>query len=188
MKKSIFDHKLISIPKYLNNEITISIGLAGTRGDGMAGKDSSKRKKPKAKQPETDTKQLRVSDLEITDEFKTIENSEDGKAAAQVLMKIPHGVVLVVGEDQKPEGVITAREFLTKIIDGENPVDLKVTALMNKDIMEIKYNALLDIVVPKVTENDPYAVIVTDKKGEFKGYFSPKDYQEALARINYLIK
>jgi len=33
--------------------------------------------------------------------------------------------------------------------------------------------------------NHPNYVIVTDKDGEFKGYFSPKDYQEALARINY---
>jgi hypothetical protein len=56
---------------------------------------------------------------------------------------------------------------------------------MNQDIMEVDYNALLDKVVPKVTERDPYAVVVTDKDGTFKGYFSPKDYQEALARINF---
>ncbi len=156
----------------------------------MTGKEAktSKKKRPKAKASESTTKQFRVSDLEITDEFKTITNTADGKEAAQVLMKIPHGIVLVVGDNNRPEGVITAREFLTKIIEGHNPVDLKVTALMNTDIMEIKYNALLDSVVPKITENDPYAVIVTDNKGEFKGYFSPKDYQEALARINYLLK
>jgi predicted transcriptional regulator len=157
----------------------------------MTAKEASKKvkkKKPVAKENEDTSRQLRVSDLEITDEFKTIGNSADGKAAAQVLMKIPHGVVLVVGDENKPEGVITAREFLTKIIEGTNPVDLEVTSLMNTDIMEIKHNALLDMVVPKVTENDPYAVIVTDKDGEFKGYFSPKDYQEALARINYLMK
>jgi predicted transcriptional regulator len=146
----------------------------------------AKKKKPKAKKSEADKKKLRVSDLEITDEFKTIASNENGRAAAKVLMKIPHGIVLVVSKNNKPEGVITAREFLTKIIDGENPVDLNVKSFMNKDIMEIKHNALLDTVVPKVTEQDPYAVIVTDKDGNFKGYFSPKDYQEALARINYL--
>ena len=129
--------------------------------------------------------QFRVSDLEITDEFRTISKSANGKAAAEMLMKIPHGIVLVINDVNKPEGVITAREFLTKIISGENPVNLNVATLMNTDIMEIKYNALLDNVVPKVTEQDPYAVIVTDKDGGFKGYFSPKDYQEALARINY---
>jgi len=128
---------------------------------------------------------LRVSDLVITDEFRTISKSADGKEAAQMLMKIPHGIVLVVDNNNKPEGVITAREFLTKIIKGENPASLNVATLMNTDIMEIKYNALLNKVVPKVTENDPYAVIVTDKDGTFKGYFSPKDYQEALAKINY---
>lgn len=131
---------------------------------------------------------LRVSDLDITDEFKTISNKANGKGAAEVLMNIPHGIVFVVGTDNRPEGVITAREFLTKIIAGEDPVNINVSSLMNKDIMEIKYNALLDVIVPKVTEHDPYAVIVTDENGDFKGYFSPKDYQEALARINYLKK
>lgn len=147
-----------------------------------------KKKKAVVKPSSKGKKELRVSDLEITDEFKTISSGEDGRAAAEMLMKIPHGIVLVVGTENKPEGVITAREFLTKIIDGVNPVDLNVGAIMNKDIMEIKYNALLDLIVPKVTEKDPYAVIVTDNSGSFKGYFSPKDYQEALTRINYLTK
>lgn len=129
---------------------------------------------------------LRVSDLTITDEFKTIVDSADGRAAAEELMKIPRGIVLVVDDDNKPCGVITAREFLTRIVDGDNPTAMSVNNLMNTDIMEIKYSALLDNVVPKVTERDPYAVVVTDKEGNLKGYFSPKDYQEALAKINYI--
>ncbi|MCK5561381.1 MAG: CBS domain-containing protein [Thermoplasmata archaeon] len=129
---------------------------------------------------------LRVSDLTITDEFKTIVDSADGRSAAEELMKIPRGIVLVVDEDNKPCGVITAREFLTRIVDGDNPTAMSVNNLMNTDIMEIKYSALLDNVVPKVTERDPYAVVVTDKEGNLKGYFSPKDYQEALAKINYI--
>jgi predicted transcriptional regulator len=131
-------------------------------------------------------KELRVSDLTITDEFKTINDSADGRAAAEELMTIPRGIVLVVDEDNKPCGVITAREFLTKIVSGDNPTEMSVESLMNTDIMEIKYSALLDSVVPKVTERDPYAVVVTDKEGNLKGYFSPKDYQEALAKINYI--
>jgi predicted transcriptional regulator len=129
---------------------------------------------------------LRVSDLTITDEFKTIVDSADGRAAAEELMKIPRGIVLVVDEENKPCGVITAREFLTRIVEGNNPTDMSVNNLMNTDIMEIKFSALLDSVVPKVTERDPYAVVVTDKEGNLKGYFSPKDYQEALAKINYI--
>lgn len=133
-----------------------------------------------------DARKMRVSDLIITDEFKTIETVANGKAAAQKLMGIPRGVVLVIDTQGRPKGVITAREFLKKIVDGENPVDLNVDRLMNTDIMEIKITALLDHVVPQVTQRDPYAVVVIDDTGKFKGYFSPKDYQEALARINYV--
>jgi len=143
-------------------------------------------KKKVVKKKSVDKGDLRVSDLTITDEFKTIVNSADGRAAAEELMKIPRGIVLVVDEASKPCGVITAREFLTKIVEGGNPTEMSVNNLMNTDIMEIKYSALLDSVVPKVTERDPYAVVVTDKEGNLKGYFSPKDYQEALAKINYI--
>ncbi len=132
--------------------------------------------------------EMKVSDLIITDEFKTISDSADGKEAAQELMGIPRGVVLVINEDQEPQGVITAREFLRKIVEGDNPTTMPVKQLMNTDIMPIKITAKLDDVVPEVTKKDPYAVVVVDGDGKFKGYFSPKDYQEALARINYIRK
>lgn len=133
-----------------------------------------------------DARKMKVSDLIITDEFKVIEMDSNGKAAAQKLMGIPRGVVLVIDNQGKAKGVITAREFLKKIVDGDNPVDLNVDKLMNTDIMEIDLTSLLDNVVPEVTQRDPYAVVVIDNDGKFKGYFSPKDYQEALARINYV--
>lgn len=131
-------------------------------------------------------KEMHVSDLIITDEFKTLSINSRGKEAAEELMGIPRGVVLVINESQEPKGVITAREFLKKIVEGVNPVEVDVGALMNTDILPIKISAKLDDVVPEVTKRDPYAVVVIDDDGKFKGYFSPKDYQEALARINYI--
>lgn len=133
-------------------------------------------------------KEMHVSDLIITDEFKTLSINSKGKEAAEELMGIPRGVVLVINESQEPKGVITAREFLKKIVEGVNPVEVDVGALMNTDILPIKISAKLDDVVPEVTKRDPYAVVVIDDDGKFKGYFSPKDYQEALARINYIKK
>lgn len=132
--------------------------------------------------------EMRVSDLIITDEFKTISLASNGKEAAEELMGIPRGVVLVINEAEEPKGVITAREFLKMIVDGNNPVEIEVAQLMNEDIMPIELNMKLDDVVPEVTKRDPYAVVVVDDAGKFKGYFSPKDYQEALARINYIKK
>jgi len=132
-----------------------------------------------------DASQMRVKDLVITDEFKKISQEATGKDAAAQLMAIPRGVVLATDEANSVKGVLTAREFLKAIVEGMNPTDTQVTQMMNTDVMEIKYDSLLDDVVPEVTKRDPYAVVVTDGDGNFKGYFSPKDYQEALARINY---
>jgi signal-transduction protein with cAMP-binding, CBS, and nucleotidyltransferase domain len=152
----------------------------------MATKKITGKKKSTGMKRVEESRSMRVKDLVITDEFKTIQTTASGRDAAEILMAIPRGVVLVCNPENKVEGVITAREFLKQIVDGENPTELTAAKLMNTDIMEIKYHALLDTVVPKITERDPYAVVVTDKDGNFKGYFSPKDYQEALARINYM--
>jgi predicted transcriptional regulator len=133
----------------------------------------------------TDSRQLKVGDLEITDEFKTIDVAAMGKEAAKKLMGIPRGVVLVIDEEDKPAGVVTAREFLIKIVNGDNPTKMAVNKIMNTNILQLQETMLLDDAVPEVTTKDPYAVVVTDKVGKFKGYFSPMDYQEALARINY---
>ena len=132
-----------------------------------------------------DSRQLTVGDLEITDEFKIIDVESSGKEAAKKLMGIPRGVVLVIDTEDKPAGVITAREFLIKIVNGDNPTGMKVNKIMNTNILQLEESMLLDDAVPEVTTKDPYAVVVTDKGGKFKGYFSPMDYQEALARINY---
>ena len=132
-----------------------------------------------------DSRQLKVGDLEITDEFKTIDVESKGKEAAKKLMGIPRGVVLVIDKEDKPAGVITAREFLIKIVNGENPTNMAVNKIMNTNILHLRDDMLLDDAVPEVTTKDPYAVVVTDSTGKFKGYFSPMDYQEALARINY---
>ncbi|MDP6155618.1 MAG: CBS domain-containing protein [Candidatus Thermoplasmatota archaeon] len=132
-----------------------------------------------------DASQMRVKDLVITDEFKKITHTSSGKDAAGQLMAIPRGVVLAIDDAGSVKGVLTAREFLKAIVDGKNPTDTAVTEMMNTDVMEIPYDSLLDDVVPEVTKRDPYAVVVVDADGVFKGYFSPKDYQEALARINY---
>jgi predicted transcriptional regulator len=130
-------------------------------------------------------KKLKVSDLDVTDEFKTINVKHTGKDAAEKLMEIPRGVVLAIDDKNKVKGVLTAREFLVTIVKGSDPVKLKVSDLMNTDIFEIGFDENLDDVVPKVTQKDPYAVVVVSKDGTLKGYFSPKDYQEALAKINY---
>jgi CBS-domain-containing membrane protein len=131
-------------------------------------------------------KKLQVKDLDVTDEFKSVLVSNSGKDAAEKLMEIPRGVVLVVDDKNKVKGVLTAREFLVSIVKGNEITKLKVADFMNTDVFEIGLEDFLDDVVPKVTQRDPYAVVVVDSTdGTLKGYFSPKDYQEALAKINY---
>lgn len=126
----------------------------------------------------------KVRDININDEFKTVLVNDRGQLAARTLLQVPKGVVLVLNERKdRVRGVITAGEFLRAIAEGIDPTRATAADIMNTDIMEIGLNDTLEHVVPLITEKDPYAVIVTDTDGMFRGYFSPKDYQEALERI-----
>ena len=52
--------------------------------------------------------------------------------------------------------------------------------------MEIDIDDALSEVVLKISKYTPYAVAVRDTDGKFMGYFSPKDYQQALKRTGVL--
>jgi hypothetical protein len=49
--------------------------------------------------------------------------------------------------------------------------------------MEIGMSDPITDVIHRITKFAPYAIVVKDTDGVFKGYFSPNDYREALKRI-----
>jgi CBS-domain-containing membrane protein len=101
-------------------------------------------------------------------------------------MEVPKGVIFALDAEESPVGAVTAREFLIATMNGENLQDLKAKDIMNTNIMEIMMNDPISEVILKISKFAPYAVVVKDSNGSFKGYFSPKDYQEALKKTGVL--
>jgi CBS-domain-containing membrane protein len=58
--------------------------------------------------------------------------------------------------------------------------------LMNTNIMEIGVDDNISEVLLKISKFAPYAVVVKDTDGKFLGYFSPKDYHEALQKTGVI--
>jgi predicted transcriptional regulator len=128
---------------------------------------------------------MSIKDFTITDEFIPVDKEISCKDLAKRLMEVPKGVIFVLN-DGVPVGAVTAREFLIATMEGNNLQEIRAEDIMNTNIMEIKMDDSISEVILKISKYAPYAVVVQDTDGSFKGYFSPKDYQEALRKSGVL--
>jgi len=57
---------------------------------------------------------------------------------------------------------------------------------MEMDFLEVQLSDTLKSVLNDVQKRAPQAVVAVDANGEFAGYFSPNDYQEASELVSSL--
>jgi predicted transcriptional regulator len=125
---------------------------------------------------------LKVSDMVITDEFILGKPGESAQAVCKKLIEHPRDALLIE-KDNKILGIINVWTIIQAIAGGNVKLEARARELMVRDIMEVPENALLEELLPKLYKRQPAAVVVTDKSGKFKGYFSPEDCRIASMRL-----
>jgi CBS-domain-containing membrane protein len=133
-----------------------------------------------------DPDRITIGEFNVMDEFLTVEKGISCQELAKRLLEMPRGAVFLLNEQNVPVGAVTARELLLATVRGADLLTLKGEDVMNTKIMEVSLDDKLSEVFPKITTFAPYAVIVKDRDGKFVGYFSPKDYHEALQKAGVL--
>ncbi len=129
---------------------------------------------------------MSIKEFDITDEFTAVKKATTCKDLAKKLLEVPRGAIFLLDENNTPVGAVTAREFLIAIAKGIDLQDKAAEDLMNTNIMEITANDNISEVLLKISKYAPYAVVVKDDSGKFLGYFSPKDYHEALQKTGVI--
>jgi signal-transduction protein with cAMP-binding, CBS, and nucleotidyltransferase domain len=129
---------------------------------------------------------MSIRDFTITDEFISVEKTMPCKDLAKKLMEVPRGAIFLMNEDGVPVGAVTAREFLISIVKEMDLLSSTGEDIMNTNIMEIGVDDPISEVLLKISKFAPYAVVVKDTDEKFLGYFSPKDYHEALHKTGVL--
>lgn len=129
------------------------------------------------------TNETRVGDMDIKDEFALLGADKTGASAAQSLTHMGGGAILVAGPDRRVLGSITWKDIVGAVGKGGNPADMTLTDLMNTQIAEINADEQLGDIIPRIAETYASAYVVTDYEGTCVGYFSPKDYRDALAQL-----
>jgi CBS domain-containing protein len=126
-----------------------------------------------------DPNKLKIKDFVISDEYEVVEDKLPVKEAISELLKMNRGVLLIKDKKGEIEGVVTDRKILKKLIESDKPFDLTVRDIMDTHILSVEDTEKLKHAMEEIRTKKPAAVIVKNHKGDFKGYFSPVDFQEA---------
>jgi tetratricopeptide (TPR) repeat protein len=126
----------------------------------------------------------KISDMQITDEFYFVDETDPVHIVAQRIRELGEGgVVLVTKSENKVIGYITDREIIDLVASGASPKDVSASEIMDIDFMEVMGEETLGQVLPIIAEKYPNAIVVIDFNGKCIGYFSKNDYRDALAGL-----
>jgi len=134
------------------------------------------------------SEKVTVADLDLNDEHMTIGLSDTLKEAAKRLLSIPGGVLVVLADDSKVKGVIGHKQLLLAIDSDADTKTATCAEHMEMDFMEVKLDEDLQVVLQKIRQRSPQAVVAIDEHGDFNGYFSPNDYQASRDLVKSLKK
>lgn len=127
-----------------------------------------------------------VADLDLDDEHMTIGIDDSIAEASSRLLTMTGGILVVLDGDSKTKGVIGHRQFLKALSENVDANSSKCSEWMEMDFLEVQLSDTLKAVLADVQKRAPQAVVAVDENGEFVGYFSPNDYQEASELVSSL--
>ena len=127
-----------------------------------------------------------VADLKLDDEHMTIGIDDSMAEASRRLLTISGGILVVLDDDSKTKGVIGQRQFLKAFADNVDANETKCSEWMEMDFLEVQLSQTLKSVLADIRKRAPQAVVAIHEDGEFAGYFSPTDYQEATTLVSSL--
>lgn len=127
-----------------------------------------------------------VADLNLDDEHITIGMDDSMAEAARRLLSISGGILIVLDNDSKAKGILGNRQLIKALAENIDATSVKCSDWMEMDFFEAEMDMTIKKLMSEVQQRSPQAVVAIDDEGEFCGYFSPSDYQEAAEMLNSL--
>ncbi|MGB0950566.1 MAG: hypothetical protein ACPGWQ_01015, partial [Poseidonia sp.] len=90
------------------------------------------------------------------------------------------GIMVALDGEGRVKGVIGQRQLIKALSEGVDASSAQCHEHMEMDFMQVSLSDSLKGVLDDIRKRSPQAVVAVDEAGEFVGYFSPNDYQEAV--------
>ena len=131
---------------------------------------------------------LHVRDLVIDDEHTTVSIEDTLKSASKKMLTAKVSLALVLDDKRRVVGLLKSNDILDKVLEGVSQEKTPVSKIMRRDFYKIKYDDDLAEVAPKIHKSGHKYIVVVDKNGKYKGYFSVNDLRhsrEILYKMGY---
>ena len=135
--------------------------------------------------------EVQVRDTIITDEYLTINKTDNIVKIAKKLVESPNGLVIIKQGKGKVLGVVTFKEIITSVLNKKDLSKLKLKDVLQKNYITVKETDNIDKVIKRIKRRNPIATIVVDDRDRLVGYFSNSDlsYADACKQlIDHLLK
>lgn len=101
--------------------------------------------------------------------------------AARLMLEHEVGTVLVVGEDGRPEGIVTDRDVVLRCVAEElRPDKTKVGRVMTSDVHTVHEETSIEVALEEMADKEVRRLIVVDDAGKVTGIASLDDFLEGI--------
>lgn len=100
----------------------------------------------------------------VEKDFLTLSKETSALDAAKQMTSSRHGCVIVVGADERPEGIVTEWDYLSKLVaEGRSPSTTKLEEIMSTDLVSVKADDGIDFVSQMMSERGIRRVLVVQQ-------------------------
>ncbi|MEM3637334.1 MAG: CBS domain-containing protein [Conexivisphaerales archaeon] len=99
----------------------------------------------------------------VDKDFITMTADSTALQAAKVMKEKRHGFVVIVGEDQKPLGIVTEWDYVAKVVaDEKDPSKTMLAEIMTPNVITVNANDGIDKVAEVMSQKMIRRVLVLD--------------------------
>lgn len=106
---------------------------------------------------------------ELCRKAETIKESDSLRMAGKIMREKHADFIIVLSDDSKPVGIVTAYEILEKESKGENFEKIKAKEAMFSNILLLEENEEKEEVIKAMLAHKHWLAVVVDKDKKFKG-------------------
>lgn len=127
-------------------------------------------------------KNISLSEIMITD---VVVQSEDTNVeeATLIMTHTTIGALIVVDNNNKPIGIFTERDIVTKIVGKQTPKYTQLKSTMTREIITMQEDQSVLEASRTMDQKKIRHIIITDSKGGLRGIVSIRDINKALLKI-----
>lgn len=103
--------------------------------------------------------------------------------AALIMTHTTIGAVLVVNNDNKPVGILTERDIITKVIGKQTPKYAQLRDSMSKEVITLSADASVEEAAKLMAVKQIRHIVITGPEGTLQGIVSIRDTNQALLKM-----